>query len=126
MSAHTIVQTSKLPDVGVSIFAVMSKLAHEHGAINLSQGFPDFDCDARLVDLVANAMRDGHNQYAPMQGLPALRDAIAAKIARLYGGRYDPATDITVTSGGTEAVFSTISAFIRPGDEVIVFEPSYD
>jgi aspartate/methionine/tyrosine aminotransferase len=90
---------SKLPSTGVSIFAVMSRLALEHNAINLSQGFPDFDCAPELVDAVARYMREGHNQYAPMPGVPALRDALAFKIERLYGRRYDPGTEITVTSG---------------------------
>ncbi|MBP7570952.1 MAG: methionine aminotransferase [Acidobacteria bacterium] len=117
---------SKLADVGVTVFTVMTRLAGEHGAINLAQGFPDFDCPADLVDLAAAAMRDGHNQYAPMQGVPALREALAAKIARLYGAAYDPATEITITSGATEALFCAISALVGPGDEVILFEPCYD
>ena len=118
--------SSKLPDAGVSIFAVMSRLALEHGAINLSQGFPDFDCDPELIALVHESMRAGHNQYAPMPGVPALRQALAAKIERLYGARYDPDREITITAGATEALFSTITAFVHPGDEVIVFEPAYD
>lgn len=117
---------SRLPDVGVSIFATMSRLATEHGAINLSQGFPDFDCDPDLVAAIYRHMQAGHNQYAPMPGHPALRAALSAKIARLYGADYDPATEITVTSGATEALFDVISAFVHPGDEVIVFEPAYD
>ncbi|XXT19387.1 methionine aminotransferase [Sorangium sp. So ce429] len=117
---------SKLPSTGVSIFTVMSRLANEHGAINLSQGFPDFDCAPELVEAVARHMRAGHNQYAPMQGVLALREALSAKIERLYGRRYDPATEITITSGATEGIFSTISAFVRPGDEVILFQPCYD
>lgn len=117
---------SKLPNVGTTIFTVMSRLALEHGAINLSQGFPDFDCDPALVDAVARHMRGGRNQYAPMQGVPALREAIAAKFADLYGRRYDPETEITVTSGGTEAIFDAVAAIVRSGDEVIVFEPCYD
>ncbi len=117
---------SRLPDVGVSIFAVMTRLANEHGAINLSQGFPDFDGDPALVEAVSRHMRAGHNQYAPMPGVPALREALAGKIARLYGATYDPVTEITVTSGATEALFDVISAFVRPGDEVVVFEPAYD
>ena len=117
---------SRLPDVGVSIFAVMTRLANQYGAINLSQGFPDFDCDPDLVAAVHRCMQAGHNQYAPMPGVLALREALAAKIARLYGARYDPATEITITSGATEALFDVISAFVRPGDEVIVFEPAYD
>ncbi|WP_438006804.1 methionine aminotransferase [Sorangium sp. So ce321] len=117
---------SKLPSTGVSIFTVMTRLANEHGAINLSQGFPDFDCAPELVETVARHMRAGHNQYAPMQGVLALREALSAKIERLYGRRYDPATEITITSGATEGIFSTISAFVRPGDEVILFQPCYD
>lgn len=117
---------SKLPDVGVSIFAVMSKAAADRGAINLSQGFPDFDCDPELVGIVHECMRQGRNQYAPMPGLPALRAALSAKIDRLYGARYDPDTEITITAGATEAIFSTITALVRAKDEVIVFEPAYD
>ena len=117
---------SRLPDVGVSIFAVMSRLANEHGAINLSQGFPDFSCDPELVDAVLRHMQAGENQYAPMPGVLALREALAAKIHRLYCAEYDPVTELTVTSGATEALFDVISAFVRPGDEVILFEPCYD
>jgi len=117
---------SRLPDVGVSIFAVMTRLASEHRAINLSQGFPDFACDAALIAAVHDAMAAGHNQYAPMPGILALRQALATKISRLYGASYDPVTEITVTSGATEALFDVISAFVRPGDDVIVFEPAYD
>jgi len=117
---------SRLQDVGVSIFAVMTRLALEHGAINLSQGFPDFSCDPDLVDAVSRHMRAGENQYAPMPGVLALREALSAKIRRLYGAEYDPATELTVTSGATEALFDIFSAFVRPGDEVILFEPCYD
>ncbi|WP_437905871.1 methionine aminotransferase [Sorangium sp. So ce327] len=117
---------SKLPSTGVSIFTVMTRLANEHGAINLSQGFPDFDCAPELVEAVARHMRAGHNQYAPMPGVLALREALAMKIERLYGRRYDPATEITITSGATEGIFSAITAFVRPGDEVILFQPCYD
>ena len=117
---------SKLPDVGVSIFAVMTRLAGEHGAINLSQGFPDFACDPELVEAVHRHMQAGDNQYAPMPGVLALREALAAKIRRLYGAEYDPVTEVTVTSGATEALFDIISAFVRPGDEVVLFEPCYD
>ncbi|WP_437927183.1 methionine aminotransferase [Sorangium sp. So ce291] len=117
---------SKLPSTGVSIFTVMTRLANEHGAINLSQGFPDFDCAPELVETVARHMRAGHNQYAPMQGVLALREALSAKLERLYGRRYDPATEITITSGATEGIFSTLTAFVRPGDEVILFQPCYD
>ncbi len=104
----------------------MSKLAADLGAINLSQGFPDFDCDPALVDAVAAYMKNGRNQYAPMQGVPALRHAIAAKFRDLYGATYDPETEVTVTSGGTEAIFDAVAAVVHPGDEVIVFEPVYD
>jgi methionine aminotransferase len=117
---------SKLPAVGTTIFTVMSKLAADVGAINLSQGFPDFECDPALVDAVARHMREGRNQYAPMQGVPALREAIAGKYAELYGAAYDPETEVTVTSGGTEGIFDAVAAMVHPGDEVIVFEPCYD
>jgi methionine aminotransferase len=117
---------SKLPSTGISIFAVMSRLAEEHGAINLSQGFPDFDCAPELVETVARYMREGHNQYAPMPGVPALREALSRKIELLYGRRYDPATDITVTSGATEGIYCTLTALVKPGDEVILFQPAYD
>jgi methionine transaminase len=117
---------SKLPSVGTTIFTVMSKLAADVGAINLSQGFPDFDCDPSLVEAVARHMREGRNQYAPMQGVPALRQAIAAKFKELYGAAYDPDTEVTVTSGGTEAIFNAVAMVIHPGDEAIVFEPCYD
>jgi methionine aminotransferase len=117
---------SKLPSVGTTIFTVMSRLAAELGAINLSQGFPDFDCDPALVDAVARHMREGRNQYAPMQGVAPLREAIAAKYEAFHTRRYDPETEVTVTSGGTEAIFDAVAAVVRPGDEVIVFEPCYD
>lgn len=117
---------SKLPSVGTTIFTVMSKLASDVGAINLSQGFPDFDCDPALVDAVARHMREGRNQYAPMQGVPALRQAIAAKYLALHGAAYDADTEVTVTSGGTEAIFDAVAAVVHPSDEVIVFEPCYD
>jgi methionine transaminase len=118
--------SSKLPDVGVSIFSVMTRLANEHGAINLSQGFPDFDCDPALIEAVAQAMRDGHNQYPPMPGVLALREAIAGKVKQCYGATYDPATEIQVTSGATAGLYTTLTAFVRPGDEVLLFEPCYD
>ena len=118
--------TSKLPDVGVSIFAVQTRLANEHKAINLSQGFPDFDCDPALVEAVAKAMRDGHNQYAPMPGVLALREAIAEKVQQVYGPAFDPATEVVVTSGATAGLYATLTTFVRPGDEVILFEPCYD
>ena len=123
---HPLNLTSKLPTVGTTIFTVMSKLAADLGAINLSQGFPDFDCDPALVEAVAKHMREGRNQYAPMQGVPALRQAIAVKFNDLYSAAYDPETEVTVTSGGTEAIFDAVAAVVHPGDEVIVFEPVYD
>ena len=117
---------SKLPTGGVSIFAVMTRLANEHGAINLSQGFPDFDPSPALVESVARYMREGHNQYAPMPGVLRLREALALKIERLYGRGYDPATEITITTGATEGLFSAIAALVHPGDEVLLFQPAYD
>ena len=117
---------SKLPHVGTTIFTVMSKLAHECGAINLSQGFPDFPIDENLIELVEQAMRAGHNQYAPMPGVPALRETIAAKVQRLYGHAYDPETEVTVTAGGTQAIFTALGAVVHPGDEVIIVDPAYD
>ena len=117
---------SKLPNTGVTIFTTMSRLALEHGAINLSQGFPDFNCTPELIDAVARYMREGNNQYAPMPGVIALREALAMKIERLYGRRYDPATEITITSGATEAIFDTLTALVHPGDEVLLFQPAYD
>ena len=118
--------TSKLPHVGTTIFTVMSKLASECGAINLSQGFPDFPIDDKLIDRVEKAMRAGHNQYAPMPGLPALREAIAAKAERLYGHRYDSEAEVTLTAGGTQALFTALGAIVHPGDEVIIIDPAYD
>ncbi len=118
--------SSKLPRVGTTIFTVMSKMAAEHKAINLSQGFPDFDCPPKLVELVHQAMKAGHNQYAPMPGLQVLRDAIAEKTESLYGAKYDPETEITVTAGATQAIYTAISAMIHEDDEVIIFEPAYD
>jgi methionine aminotransferase len=126
MDPQVILTPSKLPDVGTTIFTVMSQLALDCGAINLSQGFPDFPAPAGLVERVARHLRAGHNQYAPMAGLPALREAIAAKTAALYGRSTDPETEVTVTSGATEALFSAIMAFVHPGDEVVVFDPAYD
>jgi len=118
--------SSKLPQTGTTIFTVMSALAAETGAINLSQGFPDYDCPPELVELVNNAMHQGLNQYAPMAGLMSLREQIAIKTERLYGAIYNPDTEITITAGGTQAVFTAISAVIHPNDEVIIFEPAYD
>lgn len=118
--------TSKLPTVGTTIFTVMSALANEHQAINLSQGFPDYEVAPGLIDLVHHHMKKGMNQYAPMQGLPVLRKAIAAKVESLYGASVDPESEITVTAGGTQAIYTAITAMIREKDEVIVFEPAYD
>jgi len=117
---------SKLPRVGTTIFTVMSALATEHRSVNLGQGFPDFDCDPRLLDAVNDAMRQGHNQYPPMAGVPALRQAVAAKIERIHGARYDADSEITITAGATQAIFTALLAIVRPGDEVIVIEPVYD
>ncbi|MGH8026527.1 MAG: pyridoxal phosphate-dependent aminotransferase [Pseudoxanthomonas sp.] len=117
---------TKLPKVGTTIFTVMSQLAAEHGAVNLGQGFPDFAVPQRLVDELSAAMRAGHNQYAPMTGVPALRQAIAAKALRCYGAEVDADTEITVASGATEAIFNAIHAVVRPGEEVIVLDPAYD
>jgi methionine aminotransferase len=117
---------SKLPSVGTTIFTVMSRMAAELGAINLSQGFPDFDCDPALVDAVTRHMQAGRNQYAPMQGVLPLREAIASKYERMHGLRYDPDTEVTVTSGGTEAIFAAAAAVLHAGDEAIVLEPCYD
>lgn len=116
----------KLPRSGTTIFTVMSRLAQEVGAINLSQGFPDFPIDPVLIELVANAMREGRNQYAPMAGLPALRDAIVAKVDRVYGVDHDPDEEVTVTAGATQALFTALAALVHPGDEVIIMDPSYD
>ncbi len=118
--------TSRLPKVGTTIFSVMSALAAEHNAVNLGQGFPDFDCDPALVDEVTQAMQAGHNQYPPMPGAPALRQAMAAKMQALYGLACDPNTEITVTAGATQAILTAILAVVQPGDEVIVLEPCYD
>lgn len=117
---------SKLPNVGITIFTIMSKLAVDHGAVNLSQGFPDFDPHPDLIGLVNDAMHQGFNQYAPMQGLLSLRQQIAKKSKSLYGANVDPENEITVTSGATEALFSAIAAVVHTGDEVIVIEPAFD
>lgn len=117
---------SKLPEVGVTIFTVMTRLANEHGAINLSQGFPDFDVHPDIIALVEKQMRAGKNQYAPMQGALELRERIAEKVFDIYGARYDALSEITVTAGATEALFAAVAAVVRPGDEVIIFEPAYD
>ena len=118
--------TSKLPHVGTSIFAVMSQLARTHKAIDLSQGFPDFDMDKTLVDLAVKAMNEGYNQYAPMPGVLELRMAISKKYELLYNSSYHPETEITITAGATQAIFDVISTFISKGDEVIIFKPAYD
>jgi methionine aminotransferase len=117
---------SKLPHVGTTVFTVMSELAAKHGAVNLGQGFPDFDCDPRLQALLAEAVAAGHNQYAPMAGVAALREAVAAKTARLYGRAYDAEREVTVTAGATQAIMAAVLATVAPGDEVIVLEPTYD
>jgi len=117
---------SKLPDIGTTIFSVMTNLANRHDAINLSQGFPDFDVAPDLITLVEKYMRAGHNQYAPMPGVEILRQRIAQKVQTLYHAAYDPEAEITVTSGATESLFAAISAVVQPGDEVILFEPAFD
>ena len=117
---------SRLPSVGTTIFTVMSALAQEHEAVNLGQGFPDFDCDPKLVDAVEAAMRSGRNQYPPMAGVLALREAVAAKIESLYGQCYDPGLEITITAGATQGILTAILAVVHPGDEVIVLDPCYD
>ncbi|MGB5383986.1 MAG: methionine aminotransferase [Lutimonas sp.] len=117
---------SKLPDIRTSIFAKMSKLAAEENAINLSQGFPDFPSSPELINLVTKAMKEGYNQYAPMPGLIALREGISQKIESLHQYHYNPDTEITVTSGATQAIYTILSTFIFPGDEVIIFAPAYD
>ncbi|GAA4959835.1 methionine aminotransferase [Algibacter aquimarinus] len=117
---------SKLPNVETTIFSVMSKLAKKHDAINLSQGFPDFGSDQKLIDLVCKAMNSGYNQYAPMAGNQELREAIAKKIELLYGSIYHPENEITITAGATQAIFTIINTFVKPNDEVIIFRPAYD
>ncbi|WPB59278.1 pyridoxal phosphate-dependent aminotransferase [Xylophilus sp. GOD-11R] len=117
---------SRLPAVGITIFTVMSALAAQTGAVNLGQGFPDFDCDPRLLDAVNQAMREGANQYAPMTGAAPLREVMAAKIEAEHGRRYDPAMEITITAGATQAILTALLAVVQPGDEVIVLEPCYD
>jgi len=118
--------TSRLPNVGTTIFSVMSALAVQHKAVNLGQGFPDFACDPALVNHVTDAMRAGHNQYPPMPGIPQFREAIASKIEALHGHSYRAADEITITAGATQAIITTILAVVHPGDEVIVLEPCYD
>src|ERR1700738_2171000 len=118
--------SSKLPRVGTTIFTVMSSLATELGAVNLGQGFPDYPMSSALIALVDEAMKSGFNQYAHMNGLPALRAVLAEKIHTLYGTSVDPQTQITITPGGTYAIYTALTTILQPGDEVIVFEPAYD
>ena len=118
--------TSKLPHVGTTIFTSIGQLANAHNAINLSQGFPNFDPDPQLLELVSEAFKKGHNQYAPMQGVLSLREAISEKIEALYGNYYHPESEIIITAGATQAIFTAISAFVHPEDEVIVIQPAYD
>jgi methionine aminotransferase len=117
---------SRLPQVGTTIFTVMSALAQEHGAVNLGQGFPDFGCDPALLDAVEHAMREGHNQYAPMPGVLALRQRVAQKIAACGGRAYDPQAEITITAGATQAILTVMLAVVQPGDEVILLDPCFD
>ncbi len=123
---HTPVLKSRLPDVGMTIFSVMSALAQQHGAVNLGQGFPDFDCDPALLAHVHDAMAAGWNQYPPMPGLPLLRQRVAAKVAQLYGRSYDAESEITITAGATQAILTAVLASVHPGDEVVVLEPCFD
>ncbi|WP_010458781.1 pyridoxal phosphate-dependent aminotransferase [Acidovorax radicis] len=125
-TARTPAFPSKLPNVGTTIFTVMSALATEHQAVNLGQGFPDFECAPELVNAVTAAMQAGHNQYPPMPGIPALREAVAHKIEALHDRAYHPNTEITVTAGATQAIITAILAIVHPGDEVIVLDPCYD
>ena len=118
--------SSKLPKIGTSIFTVMSSLANEEGALNMSQGFPDFQVDPKLIELVSKNMQQGHNQYAPMQGALRLREALSHKIDKAYGVKYSPESEITITAGATQAIFTAISAFVKENDEVIIFTPAYD
>ncbi len=118
--------SSRLPQVGTTIFTVMSALATTHQAVNLGQGFPDFDPDPALLDAVNQAMRAGANQYAPLNGLPSLRQAVSDQVAARYGARYDPDTEVMITAGATQAIFTAVLALVHPGDEVIVLEPAYD
>jgi methionine transaminase len=118
--------SSKLPKVGTTIFTVMSALANEHKAINLSQGFPNFDVNPKLVSLINQKMKEGLNQYCPMQGVPQLREVLCEKMEKLYGAKYDPDKEVNITSGGTQAIYTALTAIVREGDEVIVIEPAYD
>ena len=124
--ASTVARRSKLPDVGTTIFSVIGQLAAQHGAINLSQGAPNFPCDDRLVACVSQAMRDGHNQYAPMTGYQPLKEALAEKVLRLYGQHYDVTSEVLITASASEGLYAAIAALVHPGDEVIFFEPAFD
>jgi len=126
LAAHPPALTSRLPQVGTTIFSVMSALAVQHQAVNLGQGFPDFDCNPALVDAVAAAMRAGHNQYPPMAGILSLRERVAEKIAALHGHAYHPETEVTITAGATQAILTAVLALVHAGDEVIVLDPCYD
>src|SRR5262249_52827391 len=117
---------SKLPDVGTTIFTVIAELTAKHQALNLAQGAPTFECEPRLVDAAAAAMRAGHNQYSQMAGLPALREAIVRKVSRLTGTRYDAGTEVTVVGSASQGLYAAISALVHPGDEVIYFDPAFD
>jgi len=123
---RTPIPNSRLPGVGTTIFSVMSALAAQHRAVNLGQGFPDFDCDPALLDRVSQAMREGHNQYAPMPGIAPLRQQVAAMVASLYQRTYDADAEITITAGATQAILTALLACVQPGDEVIVLDPCYD
>ena len=123
---HNMEHISKLPNIETTIFTTIGNLARKHDAIDLSQGFPNFEADNKLIDLVSIAMRSGHNQYAPMPGYYGLREIISHKIENLHGTFYHPETDITVTVGATQAIFTAITAFVHSGDEVIVLKPAYD
>jgi 2-keto-4-methylthiobutyrate aminotransferase apoenzyme (EC 2.6.1.-) len=118
--------SSKQPDVGTTIFSVIGQLSAQHKAINLSQGAPNFPCDPHLVELVSKAMREGHNQYASLTGLPALREALAEKVETLYGQRYDAGSEVLITGSASQGIYMAISALVHPGDEVIFFEPAFD
>lgn len=123
---HKLSVDSKLPEIGMSIFCVMTKMAIDHNAINLAQGFPDFNCSDELIDLVNYYMRKGYNQYAPMPGVQKLRELISAKTENLYGRKYNAENEITATAGATQAIYTAITAVVRPGDEIIIIEPAYD
>ena len=126
MAGPVALSRSKLPEVGTTIFTVMSRRARELGALNLGQGFPDYDIDPRLAELTGEAMRQGHNQYAPMEGVPELRERIAHKLAASYGGDFEPQSQITITLGATEGIYSAVQAVVGPGEEAIAFDPAYD